>query len=302
MSQAVEKRTRKQSYYDAWAGYLFTAPMVILTLVLTAIPIVLSGIVSFTDWNFIAGLNTIRFVGFDNYANLFRDDDFLHSMRNNFTLLAIVPVSMFISLVLAAIINKAAYFKSFFKVIYFMPFISSFVAVAILWRVLFHPSSGPINGFLMSIGIEHPPMWLADPSYSLISVMIIMLWANLGFDMIIYMAGLQNIPNDLYEAADIDGASSIRKFFSVTLPLLSPTTFFLLITGIVGSFRAFDLIMVLTGGGPAGSTDVMVFELYQNAFVNLKSGYASAIGIMLLFIILAITLIQWVGQKKWVNY
>ncbi|RKP58333.1 sugar ABC transporter permease [Cohnella endophytica] len=276
--------------------------MVILTLVLTAIPIVLSGIVSFTDWNFIAGLNTIRFVGFDNYANLFRDDDFLHSMRNNFTLLAIVPVSMFISLVLAAIINKAAYFKSFFKVIYFMPFISSFVAVAILWRVLFHPSSGPINGFLMSIGIEHPPMWLADPSYSLISVMIIMLWANLGFDMIIYMAGLQNIPNDLYEAADIDGASSIRKFFSVTLPLLSPTTFFLLITGIVGSFRAFDLIMVLTGGGPAGSTDVMVFELYQNAFVNLKSGYASAIGIMLLFIILAITLIQWVGQKKWVNY
>lgn len=183
-----------------------------------------------------------------------------------------------------------------------MPFISSFVAVAVLWRVLFHPNNGPINGFLKSIGIDQPPLWLADPSYALVSVMIIMVWASLGFNMIIFLAGLQNIPTDLYEAADIDGASKVRQFFSITLPLLSPTTFFLLITGIVASFKAFDLIMVLTNGGPAGSTSVIVFYLYEVAFIQLNSGYASAMGIALLFFILVITLFQWIGQKKWVNY
>ncbi|URN96740.1 MAG: sugar ABC transporter permease [Candidatus Pristimantibacillus lignocellulolyticus] len=284
------------------AGYLFISPMVLLATVLTIIPIILSGVISFTDWNFIAGLDSIKFIGLDNYTKMFSDDDFTKSLNNNLLLILVIPVSLFISLILAVLINNSTYFKSFFKVIYFMPFISSFVAVAVLWRVLFHPSSGPINNFLMSIGISNPPAWLADPSFSLISVMIIMIWAGVGFEMIIFMAGLQNISKDLYEAADIDGASKIRQFFKITIPLLSPTTFFLLITGIVGSFKVFDLIMILTNGGPAGSTSVIVFYLYEVAFIQLKSGYASAIGIMLLIIILAITVIQWIGQKKWVNY
>ncbi|WP_083676530.1 sugar ABC transporter permease [Paenibacillus sp. FSL H8-0548] len=287
---------------DTLAGYLFIAPMLIVATVLTIIPILLSGIISFTDWNFIAGLKSINFIGFANYIKMFSDENFLRSLANNFLLIFVIPVSLFISLILAVLINKATYFKSFFKVIYFMPFISSFVAVAVLWRVLFHPTSGPINSFLMSIGINHPPAWLADPNFSLLSVMIIMVWAGIGFEMIIFMAGLQNIPSDLYEAADIDGASKIRQFFTVTIPLLSPTTFFLLITGIVGSFKVFDLIMILTNGGPAGSTSVIVFYLYEVAFIQLKSGYASAIGIALLLLILAITVIQWIGQKKWVNY
>ncbi|HIW32864.1 MAG TPA: sugar ABC transporter permease [Candidatus Paenibacillus intestinavium] len=284
------------------AGLLFISPMVLLATVLTIIPILLSGIISFTDWNFIAGFESIKFIGFDNYTKMFADDDFLKSLNNNLLLMLVIPVSLFISLILAVLINNSTYFKNFFKVIYFMPFISSFVAVAVLWRVLFHPSSGPINNFLMSIGISNPPAWLADPSFSLISVMIIMIWAGVGFEMIIFMAGLQNISKDLYEAADIDGASKVRQFFKITIPLLSPTTFFLLITGIVGSFKVFDLIMILTNGGPAGSTSVIVFYLYKVAFIQLKSGYASAIGIMLLIIILAITVIQWIGQKKWVNY
>lgn len=287
---------------ETMAGYLFISPMVLLATILTIIPILLSGVISFTDWNFIAGLDSIKFIGLDNYTKMFSDDDFLKSLNNNLLLILVIPVSLFISLILAVLINNSTYFKSFFKVIYFMPFISSFVAVAVLWRVLFHPSSGPINNFLMSIGISNPPAWLADPSFSLISVMIIMIWAGVGFEMIIFMAGLQNISKDLYEAADIDGASKIRQFFKITIPLLSPTTFFLLITGIVGSFKVFDLIMILTNGGPAGSTSVIVFYLYEVAFIQLKSGYASALGIMLLIIILAITVIQWIGQKKWVNY
>lgn len=284
------------------AGYLFISPMLALTTVLVIVPIILSGVISFTDWNFITGLGDLNFIGFGNYRDLLQDEAFILSLKHNLALMAVVPVSMFMALVLAVLINKAAYFKTFFKVIYFMPFISSFVAVALLWRVLYHPGSGPINGFLRSIGIENPPMWLADPAYALISVMIIMVWATLGFNMIIFLAGLQGISKDLYEAADIDGANHVRQFFSITLPVLSPTTFFLLISGIIGSFKAFDLIMILTGGGPAGSTSVIVTYLYETAFINLKSGYASAMGIVLLICILFITFIQWVGQKKWVNY
>ncbi|MGO4498853.1 carbohydrate ABC transporter permease [Paenibacillus sp. 2RAB27] len=301
-SNKVLRYSRKRSLNDVWAGLFFTGPMLITTTVLTIIPILLSGIISFTDWNFISGLGSIKSVGFANYQKLFQDVEFIHSMKNNIALMAVVPVSLFLSLILAVLINKVTYFKTFFKVIYFMPFISSFVAVAVLWRVLFHPTNGPINGFLKSIGIAHPPLWLADTNYALLSVMIILVWSSLGFNMIIFMAGLQNIPKDLYEAADIDGASPIRQFFSITLPMLSPTTFFLLITGLVASFKAFDLIMILTNGGPAGSTSVIVFYLYETAFINLKSGYASAMGIVLLLFILVITLIQWVGQKKWVNY
>jgi len=293
---------RKKHRYDTLAGYLFIGPMLLTTTILTIIPIFLSFLISFTDWNFIAGLSQIKFIGLDNYEKLITDASFKRSMLNNIWLMIIVPISMSISLVLAVIINKATYFKTFFKVVYFMPFISSFVAIAVLWRVLFHPSSGPINGFLRSIGIDNPPMWLADPSFALISVMIIMVWTQLGFNLIIFMAGLQGIPGDLYEAASIDGASPLRQFFKITIPLVSPTTFFLLITGIIFSFKTFDLIMILTNGGPAGSTNVIVFYLYETAFINLNSGYASSIAMALLAFIFFITFIQWIGQKRWVNY
>ncbi|WP_338555605.1 sugar ABC transporter permease [Paenibacillus sp. KS-LC4] len=295
-------RIRKQGFYDMLNGYLFISPMLVLTMTLVVIPIILSGLISFTEWNFIAGLDGLNFIGFENYDKLLHDEGFHRALRNNVIMIAVVPVSMFFALVLAALINTATYFKDFFKVIYFMPFISSFVAIALLWRVLFHPNSGPINGFLRAIGIENPPLWLADPQFALIAVMIIMVWTSLGFNMVIYLAGLQGIPKDIYEAADVDGASPLRQFFTITLPMLTPTTFFLLITGVVGSFKVFDLIMVLTSGGPAGSTSVIVYYLYEAAFVNLQSGYASAMGIVLLLLILFVTLIQWIGQKKWVNY
>lgn len=295
-------KKRKQSFYNSIAGYLFVLPMLLTTMLLTIIPIFLSGIISFTDWNFITGLGNIHFIGFGNYEELFKDEHFWRAMKNNLTMILTVPFSMIIALVLAVLIDRVTYFKSFFKVIYFMPFISSFVAVSLLWRVLYHPTSGPINGFLKSIGMANPPLWLADPQYALIAVMIIMVWTGLGFNMILFIAGLQGIPKDLYEAADMDGASKFRQFMNVTIPMLSPTIFFLLITGIIGSFKVFDLVMVLTEGGPAGSTSVIVHYLYEVAFVNLRSGYASAIGILLLFSLMIVTVVQWFGQKKWVNY
>ena len=226
----------------------------------------------------------------------------MKSLRNNAIFVLTVPICMIISLLLAITIDRNVYLKGFFKVAFFMPYISSVVAIAVVWQVLFHPSAGPINQVLMSLGIENPPLWIADPNFALISIMIIQIWISIGFNMIIYLAGLQSIPRDLYEAADIDGANAWVKFKHITLPMISPTSFFLFITGIIATFKVFDLIAVLTKGGPLNSTSMIVWNLYDTAFVNLKIGYASAMAVVLFLVVFGITVFQWLGQKKWVNY
>ncbi|RIX50837.1 sugar ABC transporter permease [Paenibacillus nanensis] len=284
------------------AGFLFIGPMLIGVTVLTLIPIVATFLLSLADWNFIAGIKDIKWVGFDNFERLFQDDAFLKSLRNNAVFLLAVPIYLAISMFLAIVIDKHIYMKSYFKVAYFMPYISSIVAVAIVWQVLFNPSAGPVNQTLMALGIENPPKWIADPKYALPSLMMISIWISIGFNMIVYIAGLQSIPRDLYEAAEIDGAGTWTKFKSITFPQLSSTTFFLLVTGIISTFKVFELIAVLTKGGPLNSTTMIVWQLYDTAFVNLKIGYASSMAVVLFFCVLAITLLQWIGQKKWVNY
>ncbi|MDQ0902088.1 MULTISPECIES: carbohydrate ABC transporter permease [unclassified Paenibacillus] len=298
----MRKKRNVEQRRETAMGFFFVGPMLIGLTIFTLLPILATMYLSLTEWNFIAGIDKIKFVGLDNFIRLFHDPIFLQSMKNNAVLMITIPITMLISLLLAIIINKHVYLKGFFKVIYFMPYISTIVAIAVVYQVLFHPSFGPVNQFLMSIGVDNPPKWLADIKFSLYSVMMIQVWSGIGFSLIIYMAGLQNIPQDLYEAADIDGASTWHKLHSITLPMLSPTSFFLLVTGIIGTFKIYDLIAVLTSGGPADSTNVMVYYLVETAFVNLKTGYASSMGIMLLIITLAITMIQWVAQKKWVNY
>ncbi len=298
---AAGQKLSKAAQRETLASYVFMAPMLIGVIVLVLIPVLATIVLGFTDWNFVAGFEQVKFIGLDNFSKLLDDDIFLVSMKNNFLLLFVVPIGMAVSLLLAIIINSHVYLKDTMKVIYFMPYISSVVAVAVVFQVLFHPSFGPINQFLMSIGIENPPKWLSDINFALPSVMFIMIWVQIGFQLIIYMAALQNIPRDLYEAAEIDGANGWQKFKKITLPMLSSTSFFLLIIGIIGTFKVFDLIAVLTAGGPSNSTSVAVYYLYETAFVNLKSGYASAIAIVLLLFVFIITLIQWIAQKKWVN-
>jgi multiple sugar transport system permease protein len=302
LSAVKERKVLFKGWKDTLAGYIFVAPMLIGVTVLTIFPILASIFLSFTDWNFITGFKGFNFIGLENFKNLFTDSIFLKSLTNNFILLLVVPIGLFISLILAVIINKHVYFKDFFKVIYFMPYISSVVAVAIVFQVLFHPTLGPINQLLMSMGIEDPPKWIADTSFALPSVMIILIWTHIGFQLIIYLAGLQNIPKELYEAAEMDGATAWYQFRKITVPLVSPTTFLLLVTGLISSFKVFDLILVLTNGGPAHSTTLPVVYLYQQAFVELKTGYASTIALVLFVLILLITVLQWFGQKKWVNY
>ncbi|WP_240941178.1 sugar ABC transporter permease [Paenibacillus sp. HB172176] len=284
------------------SGFLFVGPMLIGVTVLTLLPILATFLLSMADWNFIAGFKEMKWVGFDNFNRLFDDEGFMKSLRNNAYFLLAVPIYLAISMVLAVIIDKYVYLKGYFKVAYFMPYISSVVAVAIVWQVLFNPSAGPVNQLLMSLGIDNPPKWIADPSYALPSIMMISIWISIGFNLIVYIAGLQSIPKDLYEAADIDGAGTWVKFRSITFPQLSSTSFFLLITGIISTFKVFDLIAVLTKGGPLNSTSMLVWYLYDSAFVNLKIGYASAMAVVLFACVMMITVLQWIGQKKWVNY
>ncbi|MEC1526007.1 sugar ABC transporter permease [Neobacillus niacini] len=302
----VRKKSKDRSPFSGWrenlAGYAFIGPMFIGTSILVLFPILASFVLSFTDWNFVAGYENAKFVGFENFTKLLTNALFIKGLLNNVLLILAVPITLLFSLTLAVIINKYVYLKDLFKVIYFMPFISSVVAVAVVFQVLFHPTKGPINQLLLKLGVDNPPGWIADVTFALPSVMLIMVWTGIGFNLIIYLAGLQNIPKELYEAAQMDGATAWSQFTKITVPLVSPTTFLLFVTGVISSFKVFDLIIVLTNGGPANSTITPVVYLYQQAFIELKTGYASAISLVMFVIILIITYIQFIGQKKWVNY
>lgn len=168
-------------------------------------------------------------------------------------------------------------------------------------QVMLQPSYGPINEFLRTIGIENPPKWLVDEHWALIAIMLINIWSQVGYYVAVYMSGLKNVPADLYEAAQIDGASSIQQFRYITVPQVSPTTFFLAIMGIIGSFKVFDMISVLTAGGPGNSTSVMAYYIYKTAFTDFKMGYACALAWVLFLLIFAVTLVQWKFQDRFAN-
>lgn len=296
------KKFKENIWNDTIVGYIFIAPMLIGSAILVLFPIIASFVLSLTDWNFVSGIEGASFVGLANFISLFNDSIFMKGLANNFLLLLVVPIGLLLSLMLAVTINKKVYFKEAFKVIYFLPYISSTVAIALVFQVLFHPSQGPINQMLITLGIENPPLWIADINWALPSIIIIIVWTQIGLQLILYLAALQNIPKEMYEAADMDGASAWYQFRKITVPLVTPTTFLLLIQGVVHTFKVFDLIRVLTNGGPSNASTIPVLYLYQQAFEELKTGYASAIAVILFVLLISFTLIQWIGQKKWVNY
>ena len=203
-----------------------------------------------------------------------------------------------LGLVAAAVINKYIYGGGAVRTMLFIPYIASVVAVCAVWMVLLQPSYGPVNQFLRMLGIENPPGWLADFKWSLPSIMIIYIWQQVGYYAIVFLAGLKGIPEDVYEAARVDGASSIRQFFSITIPLISPTTFFLTIMGIIGSFKVFDQISVLTQGGPGSSSSVMAYYVYRTAFEYFDMGYANTLAWALFALVFLVTLVQWKLQAR----
>lgn len=302
------KNTTKPKYWnekrrEAAAGLLFVAPEFIGICLMGVFPLVFTVVLAFTEWNFIGGLSTINFIGFDNFVNLVSDDKFILALKNNllYTLFT-VPVGMVLALILAVVIHSNVFGKDFFKVAFFIPYISTQVAVAAIWAALFHPSLGPINQFLMSIGIEDPPRWLGSTDSVMAAIIIIGIWHTIGYIVIIYIAGLSNISEEMYEAADIDGASWFQKFKNITVPLLSPTTFFLAITLMISSFKVFDLVAFLTEGGPNSASNVLVYYIYEEGFRNFRMGYASAISWVLFLIVAGLTIGMWQFQNKKVNY
>lgn len=294
---AVKVKYRKS---EVISGYLFILPSLVIFITFMIIPIFMGLYISLTDYD---GFKTMNFVGLQNYAAMFKDSYFLVSFKNNivYTLFT-VPGTMILSLLLAVAVNKGIKGSSVFKTVFFFPYITSMVAVGIIWTLLFNPTVGPINNFIKSIGIANPPGWLLSTKSALPAVMIVTVWKWAGYYMIIFLAGLQGIPKQLYEASEVDGASGLTKFFHITLPLLSPTTFLILILLIINSFQVFDLINIMTEGGPGRATNVLVYRIYQEGFKYMHFGYASAEAYFLFAIILIITGIQFWGQKKWVVY
>jgi multiple sugar transport system permease protein len=295
------KQYRKNK--DNLVAYIFLLPALVGFIAFIIIPFVSSLILSFTEWNFVSGLSGIKFIGLNNFKELFNDPWFKSSFTNNVVFsITVVPISLILGLIIAAIIQKYVYASNLIKVMIFMPYISSVVAVAIVWMVMLQPSYGPVNQFLGSMGIINLPKWLADIKWALPTLIIISIWQGIGYYVIIYIGGLNSIPKDLYESAKIDGATFWDKFFRISVPLVSPTTFFLAITGIIASFKVFDLISVLTDGGPGTSTTVVAYYMYKTAFRYQRMGYASAMASVVFLIIFIITILQWQGQKRLVIY
>lgn len=277
-------------------GYLFILPSLIHIIAFLFIPLVFSFFLSFRDWDK-PNIQDAPYIGLGNYEFLMGDRRFWQAMGNSayYTLLA-VPMGMAFSLAIAVVMNQKLKGKAFFRTLFFMPVVSSWVAVSIIWLTLLDPNVGIVNYVLKLFGIAGPN-WLGDPRSAMPSIALIAIWKSAGFNMVIWLAGLQAIPQELYEAAAIDGANRWQGFWRITLPLLAPTSFFLAVTGVIGALQVFTPVYVLTKGGPLDSTNTAVFHIYRRAFQEFDFGYASAQSWVLFAIIFLITLIQ-VGLRR----
>ena len=290
----------KGSHREQMAGYLFILPNFLGVAVFILFPLALSFAMVFMDWNYLRGMDGIEWVGLDNIAKLVRDDYFWISLRNNVVFTGVtVPAAMIFGLVVAVVLNSQVYFKNFLRVLFFLPYVSSIAAISVVWSVMYNPSQGPINQFLRGLGIENVPGWLASKDRALTAIIIMVAWIYTGYTMLLYMAGLQGIPKDLYEAASIDGASRLRQFFSITIPRLKPTSFLIAVTLIISTFQVFAAVAVMTKGGPVNATMVLSYYMYVQAFQFHKVGYAATVSWALFLIIFAVTIAQWKIQKKW---
>jgi multiple sugar transport system permease protein len=280
--------------------YLYLLPTFIGLTLFSAGAVAASFFMSFTQWDFVS---SPEWVWLDNYVMLWQSDLFWEVFRNTvyFILLA-VPLSVACSLALALAANTGLKGITFFRTAYFLPVVSSMIAVALVWSWIFNPEYGLLNYLLQVLFGIKGPAWLDSTSWALPAMVIVTVWKGLGYSMVIFLAGLQNIPQDLYHAATIDGAGVWKRFRHITLPMLSPTTFFVLVITLINSFQVFEQTYVLTKGGPANSTLTMSYYIYQNAFQFFQMGKAAALSYVLFAAIFAVTLVQFRIQKRWVFY
>ncbi len=295
---ANPKKGTSQARNEFIWGWLFILPTMIGLIILNIIPIFQTIYQSFFKAGDF-GRNNI-FVGLENYITLFKDTEVWQSVLNTFKYAIVeVPFSIAIALVLAVFLNRKIAGRAAYRTIFFLPMVAAPAAIAMVWRWLFNSEFGLLN-HMFGVNVE----WISNPSIAVFSIAVIGIWSIIGYNMVLFLAGLQEIPRDYYEAADIDGASGVRQFFNITIPLLSPTIFFVTITRVIGGLQVFDLIfMVMDKNNPAlYKTQSIVYLFYQNSFVENNKGYGSTIVVLLIVIIMIITVFQMIAQKKWVHY
>jgi len=291
--------TRRKQRIELIKGYSFLSLSFFHLIVFVFTPLVFAFYLAFHRWDIIVPQKP--FVGLDNFIEMVGDRFFWNALKNTLLYSVNVPIGMAISLLVAVMMNQKLRGVNLLRTLYFLPSVSSFVAIALVWEWLYHPQFGLANFLLGIFGIPPQP-WLSSPQTALMSVMMMSIWMGIGYQMVIFLAGLQGIPDTLYEAAVIDGANPWQRFWRITLPLLKPTTFFVLVTSLIGSFQVFTSIYVLTSGGPMRSTDVVVYHIYQSAWENLRMGYAAAMSWLLFVIILIATWIQFKLIGRGVDY
>lgn len=287
--RASTRRTSPRRAEKRW-GLILAAPATFHVALWTGIPVVAAIVLSFTSYDMI---RRPEFIGIRNYLAIFRDDIFWRAVSHNLILAVVgIPISMLIALVLAVMLNQGMRGEGIFRTMVFLPHVTATVAVAMIWLWIYAPTDNGLANMALSLFGFGNVAWLTSTGTSLTSVLFVTIWQGIGLKMLIYLASLQGISRDLYEAAEIDGAGTVSKFWNVTVPMLRPATFFVLVTSIIGNFQTFDLIYNLTAGGPANSTTVITYEIYQTAFQQFRMGLATAQSVILLVMLVILTVIS----------
>jgi multiple sugar transport system permease protein len=298
ITQRRRQSDRASQWKKALVAYSFIAPNFIGFAIFTLGPILFAFALAFMHWD---GSNPITFAGLDNFWHLFRDRAFIAAFWNTiiYTVFS-VPLTLAAALGLAVLLNQKIVGRNFFRTAMFFPYVASLVAVAVVWNMLFNPAMGPVNMILYTIGIDpkNLPGWAADRHWAMATVILFGVWKNMGYFMVIYLAGLQGINPDLYEAADLDGATGWQKFWHVTIPQLTPTTFFVSVMLTIQSFKVFDQIFMITQGGPGTSTLVLVYHIYNEAFISWDLGYSSMVALVLFVLVVTITVVQFYFTRE----
>ncbi len=277
-------------------GWSFLLPNFLGFALLTMVPVVLLFYYAFTTWDIFGGA---EWTGLDNARQLMRDSSFWAALRNTLYYTVFhIPLTLVVSLGLAILLNKRLRAVAFFRTVAFFPYIASIVAVAQVWNMLFSPGYGPINAVLRAVGVDHPPGWTTSADWSMPAVILVGTWREMGYFMLIFLAGLQTVPGELYEAARVDGANAWQRLRAVTLPCLRPTTFFVVVMLTINSFKILDLILVMTNGGPGQSTLVLAQYIYRKGFEENQFGYASAVSVVLFLLCFLVTVVQFVVNRR----
>jgi len=299
----MKKQTNRLKRNENLVGWAFVAPTMIAFLVMTAGPFFFSMFLSLADWKFFNGWEKLKFVGFENFIDIFDDAGFFNAFKNTFVyVISIVPLSIILSLVFAYCMNGRIFGKKWLRMMFFIPYISSIVAVGTVFKFLFR-DEGIVNNMLMDLGIIAEPLkWTIDSSLTKIPIILLSVWSSIGYQLILFTAAMQNVPVSLYEAGKMDGANGFQQFVKITLPMISPTIFYLVITRTMAVFKIFGSVNVFTMGTALNSNTSVVAQIYEAAFQKYDFGPASAMSMILWVLIMIVTGINFWGQKKWVHY